>query len=90
MNSETFSTRSLPRAEQSDAWRHWYSSVFEATAPDKVHVHCIFNWRVSAFFYRYYRYVLNMNESAARETMDSVWKPEGVWADFIRRDPHNV
>ena len=34
MNPETFSTRSLPRAEQSDAWRNWYSSVFEATAPE--------------------------------------------------------
>jgi hypothetical protein len=75
-----------PTDEDFDRFR----AAFEATAPDKVHVHCIFNWRVSAFFYRYYRHVLNMNESAARETMDSVWKPEGVWADFVLRDPHNV
>ena len=32
-----------------------FCSAFEATAEAKVHVHCIFNWRVSAFFYRYRR-----------------------------------
>jgi protein tyrosine phosphatase (PTP) superfamily phosphohydrolase (DUF442 family) len=67
-----------------------FREAFEATAPEKVHVHCIFNWRVSAFFYRYYRYVLNTDVSTARATMDSVWQPEGVWADFVRRDPRDV
>ena len=64
-----------------------FQAAFEATAPDKVHVHCIFNWRVSAFFYRYYRDVLNTDEATARTTMDSIWQPEGVWADFILRHP---
>jgi protein tyrosine phosphatase (PTP) superfamily phosphohydrolase (DUF442 family) len=64
--------------------------AFEATSPDKVHVHCIFNWRVSAFFYRYQRYVLNMDEATARAALDSIWEPEGVWADFVLRDPRPV
>ncbi len=64
-----------------------FRTAFEATAPDQVHVHCIFNWRVSAFFYRYQRYVLGMEEVAARVPMDTVWQPEGVWADFVLRDP---
>ena len=50
-----------------------------------VHVHCIANYRVSAFFYRYRRDVLGMDEAQARADMEQVWRPEGVWAAFVRR-----
>lgn len=49
-----------------------------------MHVHCIANYRVSAFFYRYRRDVLGWDDATARAPMDAIWKPEGVWADFIR------
>jgi hypothetical protein len=48
-----------------------------------VHVHCIANARVSAFFYRYRRDVLGMDEAQARAEMKAVWHPEGVWVAFI-------
>lgn len=50
---------------------------------DVVHVHCIVNARVSAFFYRYNREVKAMSEPVARSTMERIWKPSGVWANFI-------
>ena len=50
-----------------------------------VHVHCIANYRVSAFFYRYRRDVLEMNDAEARAEMEQVWHPEGVWAAFVGR-----
>jgi len=50
-----------------------------------IHVHCIANYRVSAFFYRYRRDVLGWDDAKARADMDAIWKPEGVWADFIPR-----
>jgi hypothetical protein len=50
-----------------------------------VHVHCIANYRVSAFFYRYRRDVLGMDESRARAEMEEVWHPAGVWASFVGR-----
>jgi protein tyrosine phosphatase (PTP) superfamily phosphohydrolase (DUF442 family) len=50
-----------------------------------VHVHCIANYRVSAFFYRYRRDVLGMDERQARADMEQVWKPDGVWLKFIGR-----
>src|SRR6201996_7274432 len=37
-----------------------------------VHVHCIANYRVSAFFYRYRRDVLGMDEARARADMEEV------------------
>jgi protein tyrosine phosphatase (PTP) superfamily phosphohydrolase (DUF442 family) len=55
---------------------------------EPVHVHCIMNWRVSAFFYRYHR-ALGMAESEARALMEQQWQPETsdypVWAEFIAR-----
>ena len=49
----------------------------------KVHVHCIVNARVSAFFFRYNREVKAMSEPEARSLMEKIWKPDGVWAAFI-------
>ena len=59
-----------------------------------VHVHCIMNWRVSAFFYRYNR-AQGMDEAAARALMEQQWQPESnasadapVWAEFIARQSY--
>ena len=43
------------------------------------------HYRVSAFVYRYRRDVLGCEDAKARADMDAIWKPEDVWADFIRR-----
>ena len=48
-----------------------------------VHVHCIVNARVTAFFYRYQTEILGHDPVEARAMMDSVWRPGGVWAAFI-------
>ena len=48
-----------------------------------IHVHCIVNARVTAFFYRYQRDVLCRTEQECRAVMDTVWQPGGVWAAFI-------
>ncbi len=60
-----------------------FQAALHRTEPDAVHVHCIFNWRVSAFFYRYRRDVLGMAEPAARADMDAIWQPSAVWTAFI-------
>jgi protein tyrosine phosphatase (PTP) superfamily phosphohydrolase (DUF442 family) len=48
-----------------------------------IHVHCILNARVSAFFYRYQKERLGVAEKQARAMMETVWRPGGVWAAFI-------
>src|SRR5262249_19572816 len=52
-----------------------------------VHVHCIANYRVSAFFYRYRRDVLGWEDTRARAEMEQIWQPEGVWAAFVAPRP---
>lgn len=58
---------------------------------EPVHVHCIMNWRVSAFFYRLNR-AGGMAEPEARALMERQWSPETsdvasapVWARFMAK-----
>lgn len=57
--------------------------------PIPVHVHCIYNYRVSAFFYRYH-IEHGMPEPAARALMIPHWAPDASdhpaarpWKEFI-------
>ena len=53
---------------------HAFVTALEAdTAP--VHVHCIMNWRVSAFFYRWHREACGMAEPEARSLLETIWSP---------------
>ena len=62
-----------------------FCSAMEQLQEVPVHVHCIANYRVSAFFYRYRREVLGTDEAQARADMEQVWQPKGVWAAFVGR-----
>ena len=50
-----------------------------------IHVHCIMNYRVSAFVYRWRRDVLGHDEGAARAELLAVWDPWQLepWAPFV-------
>lgn len=57
---------------------------------EPVHVHCVANWRVSAFFYRFNRDFRKMDAGEARALMEQQWSPENwdhemaqTWVDFI-------
>jgi uncharacterized protein (TIGR01244 family) len=58
---------------------------------EPVHVHCIMNYRVSAFYYRLNRDHHGMDEAQARALMEVQWQPDKsdrhetkVWAEFIK------
>lgn len=80
----------IPFDAPDEAHYQAFLTALEATqAP--VHVHCIMNWRVSAFFYRYHRDACGMPEPEARALMERQWSPENndhpaapAWAAFIR------
>lgn len=78
-------------APAEDHYRRFREAVEEA-GDDPVHVHCIANWRVSAFFCRYNRDVRGMPEDEARALMERQWQPEShphpaasAWAALISR-----
>jgi protein tyrosine phosphatase (PTP) superfamily phosphohydrolase (DUF442 family) len=67
-----------------------FRTAFEAD-DEPVHVHCIMNWRVSAFFYRLNR-DRGMPEAKARALMERQWSLETIqskdaptWVRFVRQ-----
>ena len=46
-------------------------------------VHCVMNWRVSAFMFLYHTIKCQMQITEARRHMHTVWQPEPVWQEFI-------
>ncbi|WP_237438089.1 beta-lactamase hydrolase domain-containing protein [Alteraurantiacibacter buctensis] len=59
-----------------------FATALEA-AETPVHVHCIMNWRVSAFLCRWHR-ERGMADDAARAQMQLVWDPES--SDYPHAD----
>jgi protein tyrosine phosphatase (PTP) superfamily phosphohydrolase (DUF442 family) len=48
-----------------------------------LHVHCIANYRVSAFLYRYRIDRLGWARDRARVDLDAIWTPQGPWAAIV-------
>src|SRR5688500_9479403 len=77
----------VPFAAPEEAHYQAFAEALESTDA-AVHVHCIMNWRVSAFCYRYNR-ERGMPGAEARALMERVWTPETnehadapTWAAF--------
>lgn len=60
-----------------------FVDAMAVTSGKKSHVHCIYNARVSAFFYKLSKISHDWNENEMFEIMDGIWRPGGVWAKFI-------
>jgi protein tyrosine phosphatase (PTP) superfamily phosphohydrolase (DUF442 family) len=68
-----------------------FRDVLAECGDSPVHVHCIMNYRVSAFYYRLNRDHRGMDEAEARALMEAQWAPDQgdrpetkVWAEFIK------
>jgi uncharacterized protein (TIGR01244 family) len=82
----------VPLDAPSDAHYDAFVAAIEES-DEPVHVHCIANFRVSAFFCRYHRERHGMPAAEARAIMERVWTPETIniphaqaWAAFVARD----
>ena len=77
-----------PRDEHYQAFAEALASANGAP----VHVHCIMNYRVSAFFYRWHREIAGIDEATARALLVRQWDPQAndrkearPWAEFLAR-----
>jgi protein tyrosine phosphatase (PTP) superfamily phosphohydrolase (DUF442 family) len=72
---------------------HYRAFVVAIEADDApTHVHCIMNWRVSAFFYRWHVEACGMAEPEARALLERIWSPHtrddaeaAPWRAFVER-----
>ena len=82
----------VPFSSPSDEHYNAFIEALESAGDAPVHVHCIMNYRVSAFFYRYHRERLGLPEDRARALLEAQWAPDRSdapearpWADFLSR-----
>lgn len=57
---------------------------------ERVFVHCIMNYRVSAFLYLYLHYRRGLDEAAARSPMFTQWQPNPVWQALMKPTPDQI
>lgn len=66
-----------------DADFEQFCAAMDRFSGDQIHIHCIYNARVTAFMTRYIRDVSGGDLAAMLVTMDGIWRPGGVWASFL-------
>lgn len=62
-----------------------FCEAFERVKAMPVHIHCMYNARVTAFIYRLAQTGKGVAVAEALALMDGIWRPGGVWAAFIGR-----
>ncbi|MFK7750917.1 MAG: protein tyrosine phosphatase family protein [Sedimentitalea sp.] len=60
-----------------------FCAAVERLQHTQIHVHCIYNARVSAFFYRYSKTGRTISQTEAHAMMDGIWRPGHDWAGFV-------
>ena len=66
-----------------DADFEQFVKTMQALHNSKVWLHCAANMRASAFIYRYRTQVLGEDIAQAKQDLDKIWQPVGVWKQFI-------
>ncbi len=56
----------------------------------KVWVHCVVNYRVSAFLYQYQRIVHGQQPEEARKAMLPTWEPNDIWKKFMAISSYEI
>lgn len=68
-----------PRVKQ----LHYFCQMMDMLRDDKVLVHCIMNYRASAFLYQYLTKMAGYSESDARSPVLDTWTPPAVWQELM-------
>lgn len=66
-----------------DADFEHFRTALESIPEGQVHVHCIYNARVSAFLYRHAKTDPDIAAQDAFAVMESIWRPGDDWAAFV-------
>ena len=71
------------KTDETGDWPEAFCDAMAAHQADVVHVHCIYNARVTAFMTRYAAEGRGWDLAEARARMDGIWRPGGPWARFL-------
>jgi protein tyrosine phosphatase (PTP) superfamily phosphohydrolase (DUF442 family) len=67
-----------------------FLAILEALEGKKCWVHCVVNYRVSAFMYQYFRLVHMLSDEEAKKVMILEWEPDQVWRDFMALEEKDI
>jgi protein tyrosine phosphatase (PTP) superfamily phosphohydrolase (DUF442 family) len=67
-----------------------FLKVMAAFSFERVWIHCVVNYRVSAFLYQYQRLVHGATTEEATKVMLPSWKPNDVWLRFMAMSNEDV
>jgi protein tyrosine phosphatase (PTP) superfamily phosphohydrolase (DUF442 family) len=60
-----------------------FFEVMDRNQDRKTFVHCVVNWRVSAFVFLYRVIRQGASRQTAEETMRQIWEPDAIWQHLI-------
>ena len=60
-----------------------FCNIMTALSDQKVFIHCIMNYRVSAFMYHYLYKVKGLNKQESTSAIFESWKPDIVWKELL-------
>jgi protein tyrosine phosphatase (PTP) superfamily phosphohydrolase (DUF442 family) len=60
-----------------------FCNIMTALSDQKVFIHCIMNYRVSAFMYHYLYKVKGLNKQESTSAIFESWKPGIVWKELL-------
>lgn len=68
----------------------YFIKVMNVLSEHKIWIHCVLNYRVSAFLYQYWKIVHAAPIDEARKVMLASWEPDEVWQCFMRIEAEEV
>jgi len=69
---------------------HRFCNIMDELANKKAFIHCIMNYRVSAFLYLYLKHRLGYSEAEARSPIFDRWQPDPVWQALLAWDAETI
>ena len=60
-----------------------FINIMQAFSNKKIWIHCVVNYRVSAFLYQYQRLVHGLTKEQAKAVMLPSWEPDEIWQAFM-------
>lgn len=67
-----------------------FIGVMKTFSAQRVWVHCVVNYRASAFLYQYQRLVYGLPHAEALQVMLPTWEPNAVWQRFMAHTREEV
>jgi protein tyrosine phosphatase (PTP) superfamily phosphohydrolase (DUF442 family) len=67
-----------------------FIALLKALEGKKCWVHCVVNYRVSAFMYQYFRFVRKVSAEEAKKVIIDEWEPDQVWREFMALEESDV